>query len=49
MESLFAGVGERRQETGGTGNYRGGSRKNCQSDFSVINVEKFLINGIRER
>ncbi|NEP88302.1 MAG: hypothetical protein F6K18_16525 [Okeania sp. SIO2C2] len=29
-----------RQETGGTGNCRGGSRKNCKSDFSAIIAPK---------
>ncbi|NEP86167.1 MAG: hypothetical protein F6K18_04665 [Okeania sp. SIO2C2] len=35
MESLFAGVEDRRQETGEMGRERGGRSKNCQSDFSA--------------
>ncbi|WP_275670462.1 MULTISPECIES: hypothetical protein [Okeania] len=43
MESLLVKVGDRRQETGDrrNGNYRGGSRKNCQSDFSAIIIPKY--------
>ncbi|NET29853.1 hypothetical protein [Okeania sp. SIO1I7] len=34
-----------RQETGDrrNGNYRGGSRKNCMSDFSVIIIPKYWL------
>ncbi|WP_192901035.1 MULTISPECIES: hypothetical protein [Okeania] len=51
MESLFAGVGDRRQETGDrrqetgdrkNGNERGGRSNNCQSGFSAFASVKIL-------
>ncbi|WP_287523911.1 hypothetical protein [Okeania sp. SIO2C2] len=37
MESLFARLGDRRQETGDrrNGNKRGSRSKNCKNDFSA--------------
>ncbi|NEN92821.1 MAG: hypothetical protein F6K48_29560 [Okeania sp. SIO3H1] len=48
MESLLVGVGDnppagpdRGGEDRRNGNYRGGSRKNCKSDFSAIIIPKY--------
>ncbi|NES76818.1 MULTISPECIES: hypothetical protein [Okeania] len=43
LKSLLVGVGDRRQGTGDrrNGNCRGGSRKNCKSDFSAIIAPKY--------
>ncbi|NES75944.1 MULTISPECIES: hypothetical protein [Okeania] len=34
-------TGDRKQETGRTGNERGGRSKNCKSDFSTIVSPKY--------